>query len=38
MATGTTERELALETLDLYLETKSVVTYTGTRPTNPFGL
>jgi len=31
-------RELAVETLDLYLETKSVVTYTGTRPTNPFGL
>ena len=31
-------RELALETLDLYLETKSVITYTGTRPTNPFGL
>jgi aldehyde dehydrogenase (NAD+) len=31
-------RELALETLDLYLETTSVVTYTGTRPTNPFGL
>jgi len=31
-------RELALETLELYLETKSVVTYTGTRPTNPFGL
>src|SRR5437868_5919747 len=31
-------RELALETLDLYLETKAVVTYTGTRPTNPFGL
>ena len=31
-------RELALEPLDLYLETKSVVTYTGTRPTNPFGL
>src|SRR4051812_41314314 len=31
-------RELALETLDNYLETKSVVTYTGTRPTNPFGL
>ncbi len=30
-------RELALETLDLYLETKSVVTYTGSRPTNPFG-
>jgi acyl-CoA reductase-like NAD-dependent aldehyde dehydrogenase len=31
-------RELTLETLDLYLETKSVVTYTGSRPTNPFGL
>jgi aldehyde dehydrogenase (NAD+)/betaine-aldehyde dehydrogenase len=31
-------RELALEALDLYLETKSVVTYTGSRPTNPFGL
>jgi len=31
-------RELSLETLDLYLETKSVVTYTGTRPVNPFGL
>ena len=25
-------------TLELYLETKSVVTYTGSRPTNPFGL
>jgi len=31
-------RELGIETLDLYLETKSVITYTGTRPTNPFGL
>ena len=31
-------RELAVETLDVYLETKSVVTYTGSRPTNPFGL
>jgi acyl-CoA reductase-like NAD-dependent aldehyde dehydrogenase len=31
-------RELALETLDLYLETKSVVVSTGTRPINPFGL
>ncbi len=31
-------RELAIESLELYLETKSVVTYTGTRPTNPFGL
>jgi acyl-CoA reductase-like NAD-dependent aldehyde dehydrogenase len=31
-------RELGLETLDLYLETKSVLTHTGTRPANPFGL
>jgi acyl-CoA reductase-like NAD-dependent aldehyde dehydrogenase len=31
-------RELAIEAIDLYLETKSVVTYTGTRPTNPFAL
>jgi len=31
-------RELGLETLELYLETKSVITYTGSRPTNPFGL
>ena len=31
-------RELGLDSLELYLETKSVVTYTGTRPTNPFGL
>jgi acyl-CoA reductase-like NAD-dependent aldehyde dehydrogenase len=31
-------RELGIETLELYLETKSVVTYTGSRPTNPFGL
>ena len=31
-------RELGLDALDLYLETKSVITYTGTRPTNPFGL
>jgi acyl-CoA reductase-like NAD-dependent aldehyde dehydrogenase len=31
-------RELAIEAIDLYLEKKSVVTYTGTRPTNPFGL
>jgi aldehyde dehydrogenase (NAD+)/betaine-aldehyde dehydrogenase len=31
-------RELSLETLDFYLETKSVVTYTGTRPINPFAL
>jgi acyl-CoA reductase-like NAD-dependent aldehyde dehydrogenase len=31
-------RELGLETLDLYLETKSVLTWTGSKPTNPFGL
>ncbi len=31
-------RELGIETLDLYLETKSVVVNTGTRPANPFGL
>ncbi|HEY3922018.1 MAG TPA: aldehyde dehydrogenase family protein [Gaiellaceae bacterium] len=31
-------RELSLETLELYLETKSVITYTGSRPSNPFGL
>lgn len=34
----TGEGELALETLDLYLETKCVVVSTGARPTNPFGL
>jgi len=31
-------RELGLEALDLYLETKSVVVSTGARPINPFGL
>ncbi len=31
-------RELGLETLDLYLETKSVLVSTGTKPFNPFGL
>jgi acyl-CoA reductase-like NAD-dependent aldehyde dehydrogenase len=31
-------RELAIETLDLYLETKSVLVNTGTRQVNPFGL
>jgi aldehyde dehydrogenase (NAD+)/betaine-aldehyde dehydrogenase len=31
-------RELGLETLELYLETKSVLLATGSRPTNPFGL
>ena len=31
-------RELGLETLDLYLETKSVIVSTGARRYNPFGL
>ena len=31
-------RELGLETLELYLETKSVIVNTGTRPVNPFGI
>jgi aldehyde dehydrogenase (NAD+)/betaine-aldehyde dehydrogenase len=31
-------RELGLETLDLYLVTKSVIVGTGSRPINPFGL
>jgi acyl-CoA reductase-like NAD-dependent aldehyde dehydrogenase len=31
-------RELGLETLDLYLETKSVLVSTGNKPYNPFGL
>ena len=31
-------RELALETLDLYTETKSVVSYVGTKPLNPLGV
>ena len=31
-------RELGLDALDLYLETKSVIVNTGTRPANPFGL
>jgi aldehyde dehydrogenase (NAD+)/betaine-aldehyde dehydrogenase len=31
-------RELALETLDLYLETKSVLVSTSPKPYNPFGL
>ena len=31
-------RELGLDTLDLYLETKSVIVNTGARPINPFGL
>ncbi|WP_018130114.1 aldehyde dehydrogenase family protein [Effusibacillus pohliae] len=31
-------RELALETLDLYTETKSVLSYIGSRPLNLFGI
>jgi acyl-CoA reductase-like NAD-dependent aldehyde dehydrogenase len=31
-------RELGLETLELYLETKSVIVSTSPRPINPFGL
>src|ERR671930_499261 len=31
-------RELGLETLELYLETKSVIVSTGAKPINPFGL
>jgi aldehyde dehydrogenase (NAD+)/betaine-aldehyde dehydrogenase len=31
-------RELGLETLDEYLETESVISYLGSRPTNPFRL
>jgi len=31
-------RELGIEALDLYLETKSVTVNTGSRPINPFGL
>jgi acyl-CoA reductase-like NAD-dependent aldehyde dehydrogenase len=31
-------RELALETLDMYTETKSVLVATGSKPVNPWGL
>jgi aldehyde dehydrogenase (NAD+)/betaine-aldehyde dehydrogenase len=31
-------REMGIETLDEYLETKSVLVSTSTRPFNPFGL
>lgn len=31
-------RELCIETLDLYSETKSILSYYGSRPINPFGL
>ena len=32
------DKEQALETLQMYLETKSVTVNTGSRPINPFGL
>ncbi|MGA9173369.1 MAG: aldehyde dehydrogenase family protein [Thermoactinomyces sp.] len=31
-------RELAIESLDLYMETKSVLSYVGPKPLNPFGV
>lgn len=31
-------REMTIETLDLYRETKSVLSYVGPKPLNPFGL
>ena len=31
-------RELSIETLDLYTETKSIISYFGSRPLNPLGL
>jgi len=31
-------RELGIEALDMYLETKSVVVSTSSKPVNPFGL
>lgn len=31
-------RELCIETLDLYTETKSIISYFGNRPLNPFGV
>ncbi|WP_338469682.1 aldehyde dehydrogenase family protein [Niallia sp. XMNu-256] len=31
-------RELCIETLDLYTETKSIVSYYGSRPINPLGI
>ncbi|MCM3004891.1 aldehyde dehydrogenase family protein [Priestia koreensis] len=31
-------RELCVETLDLYTETKSIISYYGSRPLNPFGV
>ena len=31
-------RELSIGSLDLYTETKSIMSYFGSRPVNPFGL
>lgn len=31
-------RELCVETLDLYMEDKSILSYYGTKPINPFGI
>lgn len=31
-------RELCIETLDLYTETKSIISYFGNKPLNPFGI
>ena len=31
-------RELSAGSLDLYTETKSIMSYFGSRPVNPFGL
>lgn len=31
-------RELSIEALELYTETKSILSYTGRRPLNPFGI
>ncbi|SFI84840.1 aldehyde dehydrogenase family protein [Thermoflavimicrobium dichotomicum] len=31
-------RELAIESLELYMETKSVLSYVGPKPLNPFGI
>lgn len=31
-------RELCIETLDLYTETKSIISYYGSRPLNPLGV
>ena len=37
-STESSSGELGLETLDAYLETKSVIVSTSPKPFNPFGL